>query len=295
MHLLINGEEVSYSLENERTLGEVVRGVQGWLNASGFLVTEVAADTRDLLATPEHEWSSQPVENTRELSVKAAHTGDMRIEHWSTVHAWLGMLADEIAAPGAAPRGPADLDVLGELVAGLPQTLESFTANPFLPPGSDTAGRFAALFAGVPSAEIRRWPAEKNAQAASLLAELRSRIESRLTAARQPRETAARCVATLKGLLGGLSEVSVMLQTGRDRQAMDVVIGFTDAAQSLIDLLPFLPPDAERSRLVSELTPVLRELTKAFDTKDGILIGDLLEYEIAPRMERITPLIEKGL
>ena len=49
------------------------------------------------------------------------------------------------------------------------------------------------------------------------------------------------------------------------------------------------------TRLVSELTPVLRELTKAFDTRDGILIGDLLEYEIAPRMERITPLIEKGL
>jgi PAS domain-containing protein len=35
---------------------------------------------------------------------------------------------------------------------------------------------------------------------------------------------------------------------------------------------------------------------RLFETaKDGILIGDLLEYEIAPRMERIIPLIEKGL
>ncbi len=217
MRLLINGEEVSYSLENEKTLGEVVRGVQGWLNASGFLVTDLAADTRDLLASPEQEWSPQPVELTRELAVKAAHTGDMRIEHWSTVQAWLGMLADELAAPGPVPQGPADLDVLGELVAGLPQTLESFKANPFLPPGSDLAVRFAALFAGVPAAEIRRWPAEKTAQAALVLAELRARIASRLAAAHQPREAAARCVATLTGLLGSLSEVSVMLQTGRDR------------------------------------------------------------------------------
>jgi len=295
MRLLINGEEVSYALENEKTLGEVVRGVQEWLNASGFLVTDLATDTRNLLESPAQEWSPQPVALTKELAVKAAHTGDMRIEHWSTVHAWLGMLADELAAPGAAPRAPGDLDVLGELVAGLPETLESFKANPFLPPGSDLPARFAALLAGVPADAIRQWPAEKTAQAAAMIGELRARVESRLAAAHQPREAAAKCVATLRGLLGGLSEVSVMLQTGRDRQAMDIVIGFTDAAQALIDLLPFLPPDAERGRLVSELTPVLRDLTKAFDTRDGILIGDLLEYEIAPRMQRITPLIEKGL
>jgi hypothetical protein len=295
MRLLINGEEVSYTLENERTLGDVVRGVQAWLNASGFLVTGVAADTRDLLSSPEQEWSPKPVAGVAELTVLAAHTGDMRIEHWRTVHAWLGMLSDELTAPAKAPDGPGDLDVLGELVAGLPETLESFAANPFLPPGSDLAKRFEAQFRGMPAAQIRSWPAEKRAEAIALLGDLRSRIEARLNDARQPREAAARCVATLKGLLGSLSEVSVMLQTGRDRAAMEVVIGFTDAAQELIDLLPFLPPEAERGRLVSELTPVLRELASAFDARDGILIGDLLEYEIAPRMERITPLIEKGL
>jgi hypothetical protein len=295
MRLLINGEEVSYSLESERTLGEVVRGVQGWLNASGFLVTDMAADTRDLLTSPEQEWAAKPVEGVAELAVKAAHTGDMRIEHWRTVHAWLQMLGDELGTPGPVPEGPADLDVLGELVAGLPQTLESLAANPFLPRGSDLAVRFDALFRGAPAAEIRRWPAEKRGEAVALLGELRARIASRIADAAQPGAAAGRCVTTLKGLLGSLSEVSVMLQTGRDREAMAVVIGFTDAAQSLIDLLPFLPPDAERARLVSELTPVLRELAGAFAAKDGILIGDLLEYEIAPRMERITPLIEKGL
>ena len=43
MRLTINGEQVSYSLENERTLGEVVRGVQAWLADAGFLITGMRA------------------------------------------------------------------------------------------------------------------------------------------------------------------------------------------------------------------------------------------------------------
>ena len=74
---------------------------------------------------------------------------------------------------------------------------------------------------------------------------------------------------------------------------MEIVIRFADIVQSLMDLLPFLPPDAERARILVELTPVLRELVDAFGSRDSVLIGDLLEYEVAPRMERIAPLLEK--
>jgi hypothetical protein len=91
-----------------------------------------------------------------------------------------------------------------------------------------------------------------------------------------------------------LKEVSLLLQTGRDKPAMEIVISFADNVQSLMDILPFLAPDPERARLLAELTPVLRELVAAFDSRDTVLIGDLLEYEIAPRMERIAPLLEKS-
>ena len=59
---------------------------------------------------------------------------------------------------------------------------------------------------------------------------------------------------------------------------MEIVIGFTDTVQSLMDLLPFLPSDRERARALSELVPTLRELVAAFTRKDSVLIGDILEY-----------------
>jgi hypothetical protein len=61
-----------------------------------------------------------------------------------------------------------------------------------------------------------------------------------------------------------------------------------------MDLLPFLPQDPQRARALSDLTPVLKELVSAFDTRDSVLIGDILEYEIAPRMVRIAPLLENA-
>jgi hypothetical protein len=89
-----------------------------------------------------------------------------------------------------------------------------------------------------------------------------------------------------------LPEVSVLLQTGRDKAAMEIVIAFADVVQSLLGPLPFLPPDANRGRLLGELTPFLRDLVSAFDAKDSVFIGDLLEYEITPRIERLAPVLE---
>ena len=326
MRLTINGEQVDFSLENERTLGEVAHGIQTWLAAAGFHVTGMRADARDLLLTaaapggipaaapggisaaapggipaaapggiPEHGWGSRAAGSVRELEVTATRTGDMRLEHWQTVHAWLGMLSDELRTPAEGHAG-----TLAELLANMPETIEGFKANPFMPRGSDAGERFEALFKGqgaaaeMPpgAAAVLSWPVERIHSASALVDELREGLERRIAEASRPGETLSRRAAGLRESLGRLPEVSVLLQTGRDKAAMEIVIGFTDAVQSVLDLLPFLPPDQGRGKLIAELTPFLRDLVSAFGSKDSILIGDLLEYEILPRMERLTPLLE---
>jgi hypothetical protein len=99
-------------------------------------------------------------------------------------------------------------------------------------------------------------------------------------------------MSDLKSYVQRLPEVSVLLQTGKDKAAMDTIIGFTDTVHSVLALVPFLPPDPERGRLIADLTPVLRDLVAAFDAKDSVLIGDLLEYEVAPRITKLMPFLE---
>jgi hypothetical protein len=292
VRLTINGETVSYELERERSLAEAVDGVRAWLAASDCTVTGLSADGRDLLAEPREAWGAAEIASVGLLEVSAERVADMRLALWRTVGAWLSMVQAELASEGSEP------DPLSDLLSGLPQTLEGLAASPFLPPGAEAGRRFAALWTGVPedggaaAAQVRAWPADRLRGAAALVGELREALRRRIGEAESPREPLARRAQALRERVAGLREVSVLLQTGRDKAAMEVLIGFTDAVQSLMDILPFCPPDPARARLFAELTPVLRELVGAFDSRDSVLIGDLLEYEVAPRVERIMPLLE---
>jgi hypothetical protein len=302
VRLTINDEDVSYSLEHEVTLGEVVHGVRAWLAAAGFVITALRADERDLLQAPDGSWGATRLAGVGVLAVTATHTGDIKIAHWRTVDRWLAMLEEEMERPyEAAPipeadavRGARSPDLLEELLGGLRRTLDGIAANPFLPPGSDAGKRFEAAFAGQTASMVRSWTPESRKEAVELVQHLRGFLRARLQDATHPRESLARCAGLLRGCMAEIREVSVLLQTGRDKTAMDIVIRFADSVQALMDLLPFLPPDPERARLLTELTPVLRELVTAFGSRDSVLIGDLLEYEVAPRMERIAPLLEKA-
>jgi hypothetical protein len=295
VRLTINGEDVSYSLENEKTLGEIVHGIRTWLAAEGFIITGLRADERDILESPDGQWGGAGVDTVATLGVTATHTGDMKVAHWRTVDRWLAMLEEEVVRPPAGTlTGPGSPDPLEVLLEGLPQTMEGFAANPFLPPGSDAGTRFQAAFSGQAAPAIRSWAPEVQKEAVGLIRLLRSLLQARIDDAAHPRESLSRCAGLLRGSMAELREVSLLLQTGRDKPAMDIVIRFADTVQSLMDVLPFLAPDPERARLLTELTPVLRELVAAFGSRDSVLIGDLLEYEVAPRLEKIAPLLEKA-
>jgi hypothetical protein len=254
------------------------------------VITDLRADGRDLLE-PDPSWGGARVDTVAALRVTAAHTGEMKLAHWRTVDRWLGMLEEEVAR---VSPGPDSLDPLAQLLEGLQNTLDGLAANPFLPPGSDAGKRLGARFIGQKAATIRSWTSEERMEAVELVRQLRGLLQARIHDATHPRESLSRCAGLIRGGMADLKEVSLFLQTGRDKPAMEIVITFADNVQALMDILPFLAPDPERARLLAELTPVLRELVAAFDSRDTVLIGDLLEYEIAPRMERIAPLLEKS-
>ena len=308
MQLTINGERVDYSLESEKTLAEVARGVRAWLDQAGFMISGFRADGKDLLSAPAEQWAALPVSDVVSLEVEATHTGSLRIEHWRTVDTWLELLerelGDDRAGAGPAPTDsaslstgngpvPGDRESLAQLLGSVDDSLDGIKANPFLPQDSADLARFDALFRGQAPMQVVGWPPDRQAEARGLISRLRAALAARLADAERPDQALARCVARLRDQVSRLPEVSVLLQTGRDRDAMALVIGFTDTANSVIELLPFLPPDPERGRLLVELTPFFRELAGAFGSKDSVLIGDLLEYEITPRVQRLLPLLER--
>lgn len=95
-----------------------------------------------------------------------------------------------------------------------------------------------------------------------------------------------------------LQDIPVLLQTGKDLQVLETINGFSVDLQKLYQLLPLIsitglkPEDTSIEGVLletfpTELAPVLAELLSAMENKDTVLVGDLSEYELAPRIAKL--------
>lgn len=95
-----------------------------------------------------------------------------------------------------------------------------------------------------------------------------------------------------------LVEVPVLLQTGKDLRVMETINALSNDLYQLYQLLPLMPlagiggggPDVDGVALTdipSSLSPLLKDLLGALESKDTILVGDLSEYELAPKIKQL--------
>ena len=281
MRLVINGEAVAFSLEGERTLGDVAAAIERWLAGTGFAAVGLAADGEALPLAPGGPWRGRPVDGVDTIAVEARHAGELRSEHWDAAAGVLAMLARALDDGGGDE----------ETLVAADEAVAALRVNPAGPDAAAAAARLSGALAGVSAADVHAWPAERRTAAADLARGLAGLLADHVARVADPYAAIAESAAAVARLLPGLSEIAVQLQTGRDREAMAVVTDLCDAVQRLLPLVPFLPADPERERLVTELNAPLRDLQAAFEAKDTVLIGDLAEYEVAPRLAGLLPLL----
>ena len=283
MEIQVNGEPLSFSLENERTLGEVVRGLERWLEASQFIVCAVRCGDRELLDLPASEWSDTPHAQVERLEITARHASELRQANLQTLREYL----QAVGSFAAAPQTPG----AEELLRGFPLFVDSLGRHfSEAEVGSELAG-LSALDAGTQAADLAKLAPESLRGLQAAAAGLEQRIGTRLRELEDPRAALRSLSGELGAAAAGISEVSVLLATGRDRQAMEAIVRFSELSQRLLVLLgPAAVPQLgglEPRAFFEELNRVLRELVGAFEARDTVLIGDLLEYEVAPRLRRL--------
>jgi hypothetical protein len=103
-----------------------------------------------------------------------------------------------------------------------------------------------------------------------------------------------------------LAELPVLLQTGKEELAMKAVLYFIEIFNKVIRIIPELRRSGVDTASISvgdsglpefygAFNEVLRELTEAFEHKDAVLIGDLAEYEVLPRMRSFFSAMREAL
>ncbi|MEW5814144.1 MAG: hypothetical protein AB1798_01950 [Spirochaetota bacterium] len=292
MEIKINDEVIDFTLENEKTLGDVTTAIDSWLKKSGFIVTSFKKDKKELPLTRKEEWFSTPLEYIGELEVLANLPGEIRLENLNTACQFFSMLAKGVQASNHGL-----IKELMEEYHCIKENLDTMMGSSINKVDTISAALEELTTAFTSEASKRILPVI-NGTILMLKERMREIVE--------PVKELKATTDLLKKSADEISEVAVLLQTGKDREAMDFIIHFTELSQKLIRLYPFLKEagimdvrDVTIDKLsfkefYKDLNRVLKQVIDAFQVEDSVLIGDLLEYEVAPRLNTFVNFINGG-
>ncbi len=288
MQITINDEIIDYTLESERELGEVVDGISTWLNQAGLTIRSIKRDSSEIELTAKTEWRDESLDDISQLEIEAVTPWELFQEKLATVTEYFNLIEtslddDTAAAANLLEESPAVAKILSECVH--PELGERF--------GREVDGLSEQSQIEHRKEELRE-----------LVKNLRVIAAERLRETVDPRGEFESLLPGISESIDEITEVSVLMQTGKESEAMGYVLRFVEKAEKLMRLIGIIrelklaDPDSitvgekSISEYHGELNRLLSDLMDAVRSGDSITIGDLLEYEIAPRFEDLLEALE---
>jgi hypothetical protein len=297
VEIFINDEPVDFTLEEEKTVLQVFTSVRQWLAGQGYGITAVNEDGRDLIKTDPAEWENKPVTGVREIRFTVLPATEISLEKLQTAYQYVLLLTKAIDRE--------NLELLTDLSKDF-SSVEEYLSSLFTPGGSGERRSEISLLgmylekSGVKNKKIEDRDALVHVQKVCKV--LIVLIDERIRELVQPDKEFKTTIELLSQSTARINEIPLLLQTGKDREAMETVVMFTELSQKLVRLFPILKMNAgldlgkklqtgqTLEEFYTDFNTTLAELNDAFQARDTILIGDLLEYEISPRVENLVSL-----
>lgn len=282
MEILVNRERIDFTLEHEKTAGEVVDGLAQWLESGGMAVTALSIDDEALPIHDRSPWADIALDSVTTINVEALPASQVQQTALEALDEYLQLLASCITSGEAS--------ALADLVTELPYVrtrIAAFfpdlaVAEKILDNDKINQGQIPSQVDGT-LAEIER---------------LRAVIDTRIREYVDPDTELLRTLNGLVASVPALREIPVDLQTGRAGEAMHTVVQFAELFSRVLRLMPRTDGsrvDRDKVRAFAEsLAPHLKEVKEAIEAEDSVLLGDLMEYEIAPQLDALGELVTSG-
>lgn len=122
-------------------------------------------------------------------------------------------------------------------------------------------------------------------------------LNERLNEFTNPKEELKTTILLLNSFREDIESISLLLQSGKEDEAAKIMTKFTNVFQKLIRIVTFninnseISGDNSINEFTKELNDILSELLEGYESQDVVLIGDILEYELSPRIEELSKMI----
>jgi len=294
MEITLNSKPFDITIENEKNLGELFIGISEWLNKSGYEISEVIQDGKKLQLDND-KWQTNLLKSINNLEIITIPGSTRYIMDLHTIYQSISLLLNALVKDNKP--------LIDDLISELPYIADALDL--FLSKKDVLLFGKEKLTSLISNYTSNR---ENNSNIKFLvlehLEELLKVLKTRIKEVTSPYPELKETTKKLKNLIPVISDVALMLQTGNDKKAMDSVLKFINLSEKLIRIFPFLVEQGYTDiRMQSieninfndfykELNNILSELVEAFDINDSILIGDLMEYEIVPKIDKLFEYIE---
>ena len=276
MDITINGTASGTDTAG-KTIGQALSEIDERLEAAGAIIVGVRVDGIDVDADSLAGAAERDAGGPGTIELAAEPAADMKARAVETLLELVTAAASAGTPEGiAAVRGT--WDSFRSAFGGLFSAEEESFMDAFGVSLSGGAAGNDGTATGETGAKLSAFFGER-------LAELRSPAEAMRSASR-----------VFDAIRDDLAEVSVRLQTGKDAEAMKTMVVAVELINKTVRIMPLfvhaVPAAAAMTiggksiaDFYTEFNDSLRELAGAFEAKDGVLIGDLAEYEMLPRLD----------
>jgi hypothetical protein len=264
MEISINGSPADITLETEKTIGDILSGMDKWLEGTGGRLSGLLIDGQ--------KTDPPGLDEAFSLSLNGIDRLDILVSSWRELAAEALFTLKEICeAWGTLPFDRRE------------ETRKKWEAGPAA----------AFLFSEIP--DIYDFAGRSLAGEGLSPDDLSLLVTERLLELEDPQEEINRTENLVSAIAGRLEDLPLDIQTGKDGRAAETMQLFSRTAEKLFRLLFILKSSGlflealvidnrNMKDFIAEFNSALKELNAAYENRDAVLIGDLAEYELAPRL-----------
>jgi len=265
MIIKINDKPLDFSLDNEKTLGEVFTSLEQWLSNSGHRLSEISIDGNVVSAGMVEDVFKKEVKSIKELNVSTNAIAELAALSLQTllkdIDKYENLKFDEKAKFFDNWKNSAQaLFIMEEM-----PDLYSYFKNTFL------------------SGEIP-------------IQTLRSVTEEIQREVIEPVKELVKIEPILNEICDKLINLPLDIQTGKDLTAAQTIQLFAAITEKIIRLFYQLSTQGyivqiEEAKKIAEgfgnFKNILTELLESYEKHDIIIVGDVAEYEAAPKLKEL--------
>jgi len=264
MKIQINGVDADIKPENEKTVGEILSALDAWLTGTGHRLSGLNIDGQAVNAREMEISFSRGIETINIIDIRTTSLTQL--------------VAESIG------RTIRDIEEFQE--AGFDEKAGFADKWKASPQGCLLAEQYPELF---------DWTVKSFSGEGCSPQVLKALFEERLRELQDPAGEMGRTALLVDDICARLAEFSLDIQTGKDARAAETVNVFSGVAEKVFRIYYTLKiegfPVAEITidntpinDYITEFSKALKEMLDAYERRDTVLIGDMAEYEMAPRL-----------